>query len=68
MADSQTGKQRKTSAAAESARQTYRQAVQRGASPRERSSVSEHLDFLRSQIADNDPMAGLIDQIKEDLA
>jgi CHAT domain-containing protein len=68
IADSQTGKQRKTSSAAESARQTYSQAIQRGASVRERSSVSEHLDFLRSQIPDKDPIAGLIDQIKEDLA
>jgi hypothetical protein len=56
------------SAHAEAARQTYRQAVQRGASTRERASVTEHLDFLRMNYPADDPMLGLIDQIKEDLA
>lgn len=68
MDESWPGKRRKTSAATESTRQTYRHAIQRGASVRERSSVIEHLDFLRVNFPDGDPIAGLIDQIKEDLA
>ncbi len=67
MEESQPGKRRKASAAPESARKIYRQAVQRGASVRERASVTEHLDFLRVHFPDTDPMVGLIDQIKEDL-
>lgn len=60
---------RKSAAApGEAARQIYRQAIQRGASVRERSSVIEHLDFLRQNFPDNDPLSGLIAQIKEDLA
>ncbi|MDP2882149.1 MAG: CHAT domain-containing protein [Azonexus sp.] len=68
MAEGAAGKTARATASGEAARQTYRQAVQRGASVRERSSVSEHLDFLRAHYPDDDPMRGLIDQIKEDLA
>ena len=50
------------------AREAYRQAVQRGASVRECSSITEHLTFLLALIPDGDPIVGLIDQIKEDLA
>ena len=68
MADQLPGSRRKGAGAADSARQAYRQAIQRGASMRERSSVTEHLDFLRLNFPDDDPLSGLIDQIKEDLA
>ncbi|MBS1144873.1 MAG: hypothetical protein H6R14_2279 [Proteobacteria bacterium] len=69
MADSLPGsRRRKASPAPDAARETYRQAILRGASVRERSSITEHLDFLRAHYPDDDPMAGLIDRIKEDLA
>jgi len=66
LAETRRGK--KAAATGEMARHTYRQAILRGASMRERSSVTEHLDFLRANVADDAPVAGLIDQIKEDLA
>lgn len=69
LALAESPRSRKAAAApGEAARQTYRQAIQRGASLRERSSVTEHLDFLRLNFPDDDPLSGLIDQIKEDLA
>ncbi|MBL8430435.1 MAG: CHAT domain-containing protein [Dechloromonas sp.] len=68
MDEAGAGKKSKSASTGDAARQIYRQAVQRGASVRERSSVTEHLDFLRALIPDDDPIAGLIDQIKEDLA
>jgi len=61
------GKQRNSTSSPESVLKTYRQAVQRGCSARELSSVAEHLDFLRAFYPEDDPIAKLIDQIKEDL-
>ena len=46
----------------------YREAFQRGASQRERSSVFEHFDFLRALYPDGAPITALLDQIKEELA
>jgi uncharacterized membrane protein YccC len=46
----------------------YQQAILRGASARERASVSEHLDFLRALQADDDPLNATLDRIKEYLA
>jgi hypothetical protein len=68
MADHLPGARQRSGAAPDAARQTYRQAIQRGASARERSSVVEHLDFLRENYPAADPMIELIAQIKEDLA
>lgn len=68
MPDTMLRKQHKGTGSSESVLKAYRQAILRGSSIRERSSIAEHLDFLRAFYPDNDPMVGLIDQIKEDLA
>ena len=48
--------------------QAYREAFRRGASQRERSSVLEHLDFLRALYPDGVTPLALLDQLKEYLA